>query len=150
MISSDMQLKCAAIRELLDEVVADIGATDEAAFNEKAAIINQKAAAIRTWIPERDYKRGDMAVDPMDGIPYWALHDHGTSTGHICQPSQTPTMWTHCHGTTPETARPFLAEGHNPYMAGHYCTEGDVIAKCIQDNTVHAPSVLPGAWETVK
>lgn len=150
MISSDMQLKCAAIRDILDGVVADIGATDEAAFNEKAAIINQKAAAIRTWIPERDYKRGDMTVDPMDGVPYWSLHDHGTTTGHICQPSQTPTMWTHCHGTTPETARPFLAEGHNPYMAGHYCTEGDVTSKCIQDNTVHAPSVLPGAWETVE
>lgn len=149
MISQAMTAKCAAIRDILDGVVTDIGATDEASFNAKAAAINAKAAAIRTWIPDRDYKRGDMAIDPMDGIPYWALHDHGVTTGHICQPSQSPTMWTHCHGTTPETARPFLAEGHNPYMTGHYCKEGAVVARCKQDNTVHAPSVLPGAWDII-
>lgn len=149
-ISTEMRNKGFQLRAILDDVVKDIGATDEASFNAKAAIINAKSAAIRTWIPDRDYKRGEMSIDPMDGIPYWALHDHGTSTGHICQPSTTPTMWTHCHGTTPETARPFLAEGHNPYMTGHYCTEGDVVARCKRDNVVHAPSILPDAWEIIE
>ena len=58
-------------------------------------------------------------------------------------------MWTHCHGTTPETARPFVAEGHNPYMIGHYCTEDGVAKRCNRDNVVHAPSVLPEAWDDI-
>lgn len=108
-----------------------------------AAEINNKAAAIRTWIEDGEYIRGDMTIDPEDGIPYWAIHSHGKSTGHVCQPSKNPTIWVHCHGTTPETARPFVAEGHNPYMEGHYCIENDKIYRCKQNNIVYAPSAYP-------
>lgn len=138
------------IRRFLDELIEGYALTDEATFNANAEKINTNAAAFRVWRSDADYVRGDVRIDPADGVPYWAMHNHGISTGHICQPSLTPTMWTHCHGTTPETARPFIAEGHNPYMTGHYCTEGDVVARCKQDNVVHAPSVLPTAWEVVK
>ena len=138
------------IRRLMDKIVAAIPTADEAAFSSAAATINENAAAFRTWLEDADYKRGDVTIDQTDGVPYWAMHDHGASTGNACQPSQSPTMWTHCHGTTPETARPFLAEGHNPYMIGHYCTEGETVARCKQDNTVHPPSVLPHAWDKVE
>lgn len=147
MLSEAMRKKGFQIREILDDVVSGLGAENEAGFNAAAAEINRKAAAIRTYMPDRDYRRGDMVIDPADGIPYWAMHDHGPSTGQVHRPSQSPTVWTHCHGTTPETARPFAAEGHNPYMAGHYCTENGNVKRCTQNNTVHAPSVLPGAWE---
>lgn len=147
MLSEAMRKKGFQIREILDDVVSGLGAENEAGFNAAAAEINRKAAAIRTYMPDRDYRRGDMVIDPADGIPYWAMHDHGPSTGQVHRPSQSPTVWTHCHGTTPETARPFAAEGHNPYMAGHYCTENGHVKRCTQNNTVHAPSVLPGAWE---
>lgn len=147
MLSEAMRKKGFKIREILDDVVSGLGAENEAGFNAAAAEINRKAAAIRTYMPDRDYRRGDMVIDPADGIPYWAMHDHGPSTGQVHRPSQSPTVWTHCHGTTPETARPFAAEGHNPYMAGHYCTENGNVKRCTQNNTVHAPSVLPGAWE---
>lgn len=138
------------IRRLMDEIVAAIPAADETEFNASASAINENAAAIRTWLSNGDYVRGDVRIDPSDGIPYWAMHTHGASTGLIYQPSQSPTIWTHCHGTTPETAREFIAEGHNPYMTGHYCTENGMIKRCIQDNTVYAPSVWPQAWETVE
>ena len=149
MISDEMKVKAAAIRAILDDVVREIGATDEATFNAVAATINAKAAAIRTWIPDGDYNRGDMTIDPADGVPYWAIHAHGKTSGHVCQPSLSPTMWTHCHGTTPETARPFLAESYNTYNTGHYCTEGDLAYCCNQDGIVYPPSVLPSAWEVV-
>lgn len=138
------------IRRLMDKIVAAIPATDEAEFNASASAINENAAAIRVWLSDADYLRGDIRIDPADGVPYWAMHDHGISTGLVYQPSQFPTIWTHCHGTTPETARPFLAEGHNPYMIGHYCTEDGILARCTQDNTVYPPSIWPEAWETVE
>jgi len=135
-----------AMRGMMDKIVAAIPASSEAEFNASAAAINENAAAIRVWVAGRSYNRTDIRIDPADGVPYWALHTHSSVEGAELQPSLTPTIWAHCHGTTLETARPFVAEGHNPYMAGHYCTENGAVFVCIQNNTVHAPSVLPQAW----
>lgn len=94
----------------------------------------------------REYKRGNIRRDPENLIPYWAMHDHISTKEQPLKPSTSPTIWTHCHGTTSETAREFLAEGHNPYMTGHYCKENGVIYRCNMDNIVYAPSVYPQAW----
>lgn len=149
LITEEIRQYLASVRTILDGVVKDIGATDEASFNAAAATINKKIAAIRTWIEDGEYIRGDMTIDPEDGIPYWAIHSHGKSTGHVCQPSKNHTIWAHCHGTTPETARPFVAEGYNPYMEGHYCIENDKTYRCKQNNIVYAPSAYPIAWEEI-
>lgn len=135
------------IRRMLDNLVATIPMADETEFNASAAVINDNAAAIRVWRSDIDYKRGALAIDPENGVPYWAMHEHGPSNGQVHQPSQSPTIWAHCHGTSPETARPFVAEGYNPYNKGHYCTEGEGVYRCVQDNNVFAPSVYPQAWE---
>lgn len=138
------------IRKALDNLVATISLADEASFNSAASTINENHMAFRLWRDDRDYTRGDVAIDPADNCPYWAMHSHGPTIGQVHHPSTSPTIWTHCHGTTPETARPFLAEGHNPYMDGHYCIENGAVYLCKQNNTVHAPSVLPVAWEMVE
>lgn len=135
------------IRALMDKLVAAIPTANEAEFNGSAFAINENVAAFRVWLKDADYVRGDVRIDPLDGVPYWAMHNHGISTGQVCQPSLTPTMWTHCHGTTPETARPFVAEGHNPYMTGHYCLVDGVAKRCNRDNIVHSPAEYPDAWE---
>lgn len=138
-----------AIRRALDNLIKTIPMASEAEFNAAAAAINDNVAAVRMWRDDREYKRGDIALDPADKTPYWALHEHGPSTGQVHQPSINPTIWTHCHGTSPETARPFVAEGHNPYMTGHYCTEVGAIYRSVHDNNVYAPSVYPAGWEAV-
>lgn len=143
------------MRRMMDELVSAIPAASEAEFNAAAAEINDKAAAIRVWLPgtedkTRTYERGAIRMDRADGCPYWAMHTHNSIPGQELQPSLSPTIWAHCHGTTPETARPFVAEGHNPYHTGHYCTEDGQIYRCKQNNTVHAPGVLPGAWEAAE
>ena len=147
MISESMRKQRAAIRSILDEVVSGIGAADEASFNARAAEINKKAAAIPAWREDKDYKRGAMVVDPADGVPYWAIHDQGPGIGQVHRPSQSPTMWAHCHGTTPETARDFVAESYNPYNVGHYCKSGDKVWRCVRDAVVYAPDVWPDGWE---
>lgn len=146
-ITSPQRKQLLAIRQMLDELIGEIPASNESEFNRSAADINRKTPAIRVWLPLRRYERGDIRVDPDDGCPYWAMHGHSSVEGAELQPSLSPTIWTHCHGTTPETARPFVAEGHNPYHTGHFCIEDFVVYRCKQDNTVYSPSVLPGAWE---
>ena len=139
-----------AIRRIMDNVIKAIPKSNEAEFNASAAVINENAAAFYVWKPDADYVRGDVMIDPDDRRPYWAMHNHGASVGQVHQPSLSPTIWVHCHGTSPETAQEFISEGHNPYMAGHYCVENGVVAKCVADNTIHAPSVYPAAWEIVE
>lgn len=153
-LNSADRAKMFAIRGMLDKVEAAIPKADEATFNASAAIINENAAAIRVWIvgtadKPRTYNRTDIRIDSADGTPYWAMVTHTSYPGQELQPSKTPTIWAHCHGTTPGTARPFVAEGHNPYMTGHYCTEDGVAKRCNRDNVVHAPSVLPEAWDDI-
>lgn len=147
LLSEYDKARLAAIRNVLNLMIEEIGATDEASFNQKAAEINNKAAAIPVWRADKDYKRGAMAIDPADGVPYWAIHDHGRTSGHVCQPSVTPTMWAHCHGTTPETAREFVAESYNPYNDGHYCVSKGTVWRCKVDGCVYAPVSWPDAWE---
>lgn len=138
------------IRRLLDDLIRTYKLDSETAFNSNAEIINQNSIAFRVWIPYKTYKRGDVRIDPLDKTPYWAMHDHTSIEGQELQPSLSPTIWTHCHGTSFETARSFVSEGHNPYMTGHYCIENEVVYKCLQNNIVHAPSVYPTAWEQCK
>ncbi len=135
------------IRHALDTLGRKMNLVDEAAFNASAAEINDNVYAFRVYKPDKDYARGDVTIDPADNCPYWAMHKHGPTYGQVHQPSKSPTIWTHCHGTTPETAREFVAEGHNPYMKGHYCTEYGNVKRCNCDNIVYAPSVFPDAWD---
>ncbi len=135
------------MRRIFDNLVASIPASSEVEFNSSAEAINDIASAIRVWLPYKTYNRGDIRVDKEDNCPYWSMHIHTSVEGQELQPSKSPTIWAHCHGTTLETARPFVAEAHNPYHTGHYCIENDKVYRCKQDNTVYAPSVLPSAWE---
>jgi len=147
LLSEFDKARLAAIRSMLDMMVDEIGAADEASFNAKAAEINKKAAAIPVWREDKDYKRGAMAIDPADGVPYWAIHDQGPGTGQVHRPSVSPTMWAHCHGTTPETAREFVAESYNPYNEGHYCVSKGAVWRCKVNSCVYAPDAWPDAWE---
>ena len=140
----------AAMRAIMDKVVAAIPMSSESEFNTSASVINENSAAIRVWVRLTGYKRGDLRVSPVDGVPYWAMHDHTSVEGAELEPSVSQTIWAHCHGTTPETARLFVAEGHNPYNEGHYCKENAMVYRCKQNGIVHAPSVLPSAWEAVE
>ena len=55
------------------------------------------------------------------------------------------------HGTTPETARPFVpVQGaHDMYRAGEYMTLDGVLWRCVMD-TNFGPEEYPGAWEEIK
>lgn len=55
------------------------------------------------------------------------------------------------HGTTPETARPFVpVQGaHDMYRAGEYMTLDGVLWRCVSD-TNFSPEEYPEAWEKIE
>ncbi|WP_322353988.1 hypothetical protein [Paratractidigestivibacter sp.] len=55
------------------------------------------------------------------------------------------------HGTTPETARPFVQPmgAHDMYHAGEYMTDGGKLYRCKQD-TAYSPTDYAAAWEVIE
>lgn len=119
---------------------------------DSAALAQEYAPIMRPWIAGTmeapvSYALNDLRTE--NGVPYkcTGAHTHHGEPGW--NPASGSSLWRRFHGTTPETAWEFTADGANLYMTGEYCVENGVVYRCKDDNIVHAPSVLPGSWEAV-
>ena len=59
------------------------------------------------------------------------------------------TFWRPLHGTSPETARPFVhpTGAHDMYRAGEYMIWTDGTVKRCKEDTAYSPDEYAGAWE---
>lgn len=119
---------------------------------DSAALAQEYAPIMRPWQAGTaenpvTYALNDLRTE--DGVPYkcTGAHTHHGEPGW--NPASGSSLWRRFHGTTPETAWEFTADGANPYMTGEYCVENGAVYRCKDDNIVHAPSVLLGSWEAV-
>ena len=128
------------IRAALDNLVIKIV--------DSPAEINENSAAIRIWKPGV-FVVGDVRA--YEGIPYKCVQAHNSTGDESWNPAATPALWMQYHGTTPETARAWIAPtgAHDMYKAGEYMiyTDGRTY-RCITD-TVYAPDAYAAAWEVV-
>lgn len=130
----------AAVRRALDGYVSKIA--------DSPAEINANPAAIRAWKPGV-YAAGD--VRSYAGIPYKCVQPHDSTQTPEWTPAAVPALWMQYHGTTVETARPWLAPtgAHDMYKAGEYMVWKDgTTRRCIVD-TAYSPVDAPSAWEVV-
>lgn len=140
-LTENQQKQFAAMRKALDGFVVKIV--------DSPAEINENPAAIRVWKP------GVFALNDVrqyKGIPYKCVQAHDSTDNVGWTPDTVPALWMQYHGTTPETARPWVAPAgaHDMYKAGEFMiwTDGAVY-RCVQD-TVYAPGALPSAWNIVE
>lgn len=140
MLSADERAQFFAMRKALDGLVARIV--------DSPTEINDNAAAIRVWKP------GAYALDDVrqhDGIPYKCVQTHDSTENTGWTPDTVPALWMQYHGTTPETARPWVAPtgAHDMYKAGECMiwTDGTVY-RCVEDTTF-TPWAYPAAWEVM-
>lgn len=112
------------------------------------AEINENPAAIRIWKPG-SFIAGDVRA--YANIPYKCVQAHDSTGNESWTPDATPALWMQYHGTTPETARAWIAPSgaHDMYKAGEYMifTDGNTY-RCISD-TVYSPADYAAAWEVV-
>lgn len=120
-------------------------AREQAATAESNTVIDT-APLLREWKPGA-HNTGDVVT--WEGLPVWCVQTHDSTATPDWTPTAVPALWAHYHGRDVAHALPFVAEGHNPYMIGHYCTDGGKAYRCTQDNTVHAPTAYPAAWAEV-
>ena len=139
-MSERQKAKLSAYRMAMDAAVENV--------REDVAAINRVAALVRPWTPGA-YAVGDVRV--YDGTSYRCVQAHDSSANPGWTPGATPALWMQYHGTTPETARPWVAPAgaHDMYRAGEYMiwTDGQMY-KCLQD-TNFSPAEYAQAWEVV-
>ena len=139
-MSEAQKAKLIAYRAAMDAAVENV--------REDAAAINRVAALVRPWRPGV-YAAGDVRA--YGAIPYRCVQAHDSTQNPAWTPEAEPALWMQYHGTTPETARPWVAPtgAHDMYRAGEYMIWTDGLTyRCTQD-TAFSPADQPRAWEAV-
>lgn len=129
-----------AIRKALDGLVVKIA--------DSPAEINENQAAVRVWTPGA-YSIGDVRL--YAGIPYKCVQAHDSTDTPAWTPADTPALWMQYHGTTVETARPWIAPtgAHDMYKAGEFMVwTAGAVYRCEAD-TNYSPADYPTAWAKV-
>ena len=140
LITSELENYLKKIRAALDKHVINISSDTKE--------INEYAEILRKWTPG-NYVVGDVRV--YNGIPYKCIHTHDSTGNETWNPS-VASLWMQYHGTSIETARPWVAPtmAEDIYKTGEYMiwTDG-FIYKCLS-NTNFSPTDYPSAWERIK
>ena len=110
--------------------------------------INEYAEILRKWTPG-NYIAGDVRI--YNGIPYKCIQTHDSTGNETWNPS-VASLWMQYHGTSIETARPWVAPtmAEDIYKTDEYMiwTDG-FIYKCLS-NTNFSPTDYPTAWEKIE
>ena len=96
------------------------------------------------------YAVGDIRNAEGQTWECFQTHDNGVYPDIVPGNAAWFTFWRPLHGTSPETARPFVpVQGsHDMYHAGEYMTLDGTLYRCKQD-TNFSPEDYAAAWETV-
>ena len=139
LITPELENYLKKIRTALDKHVINI--------NSDTKEINEYAEILRKWTPG-NYVVGDVRV--YDDIPYKCIQAHDSTGNETWNPS-VASLWIQYHGTSIETARPWVAPtgAHDIYLAGEYMiwTDGSTY-KCLS-NTNFSPADYASAWEKI-
>lgn len=139
-LSTEKRAEFRAFRKVADDYIPTVV--------ENTAKINENMMVIRVWKP------GTYAVDDVrmyEGIPYKCVQAHDSMANTLWTPSATPALWMQYHGTSAETARPWIAPtgAHDMYKTGEYMIWTDeAIYKCLAD-TIYSPTDYVQAWEKI-
>lgn len=117
-------------------------------IRDDAAQINDNAVLLRAWKPGA-YSADDLREHR--GIPYRCVQGHDSTDNPAWTPDATPALWMQYHGTSPETARAWLAPtgAQDQYKAGEYMIYTDnKIYKALED-TIYGPEQYASVWEEI-
>ena len=137
-LTDAQRAKFLAMRKALDGFVEKIV--------ENPVEINNNTAAIRLWKPGA-YIVGDVRM--YNEIPYKCVQAHDSTGNETWNPAETPALWMQYHGTTPETARHWIAPtgAHDMYKVSEYMIWTDGLTYRCKVDTIYSPSDYAAAWE---
>ena len=100
------------------------------------------------WAPGR-YAAGDIRNANGQTWECYQAHDNATYPDITPDNAAWYTFWRPLHGTSPETARPYVpVQGaHDMYRAGEYMIWTDGTTQHCTRDTAYGPDGDPAAWE---
>lgn len=136
--ASHAQAETAQVRGAFAEVVPLMA--------DNAQMINAAASLLTEWT-EGSYKIGDVRM--YEGIPYKCIQAHDSTGNAGWTPSATPALWMQYHGTSAESARPWIAPtgAHDIYKSGEYMIFTDNKTYKCKSDTNFSPTDYAQAWE---
>lgn len=119
---------------------------DEAKGN--ARVVNAAVPLLIPWEEGVTYSSDELCV--YDGVPYLCLQSHTSQADWV--PDAVPAIWMQYHGTTRETARPWVAPSgaHDMYLVGEYIIWTDGKMYCCAADTTYDPATQANAWVAVE
>lgn len=109
----------------------------------------QCRALAEEWTPGV-HQAGEVRT--VDGYPYKCRQAHDTEVYPDIVPDGAAwaAFWIPYHGTSPETALPFVRPtgAQDMYQAGEYMIFDGTIYRCMED-TAYSPTDYPSAWERI-
>lgn len=138
---TDMQRERArAIRAAMDSAGTALASNPDQAIASKEIY--------REWIPS-NYAIGD--VRKQNGNLYKCCQAHDSSANPDWTPETQRALWSPYHGTTPETALPFVhpTGAHDMYLAGEHMVWTDGTVQRANVDTPYSPSEYAQAWTQV-
>ena len=135
------------LRAQLDALTAQVADTP--------ALVNTIPDGIRPWKPGTMETpityTANVDIRIHGGIPYRCAQTH-THHGEIdWEPGAAPSLWVQYHGTSLESARPFIQPtgAHDMYKTGEYAVFDGGVIKRAKMNTAYNPTEYGQAWEDV-
>lgn len=100
------------------------------------------------WMPKA-YAVGDIVQ--YEDAPYRCVQPHDATGNPGWNPIDASSLWANYHATSAEYALEWAQPtgAHDVYQKDEYMQYADIVYRCKTNNTVHAPDVLPGAWERI-
>lgn len=139
-MTDEQRKKFHEIRKALDGFVTKIA--------ENPKEVNENPAALRAWTPGV-FVSGDVRA--YEGIPYKCVQAHDSTAVPDWTPPTSPALWMQYHGTSKETARPWIAPtgAHDMYLTDEYMIYTDGITYRCKADTPYSPVDYAAAWEVV-
>lgn len=137
-LTSEQKVFLRMVRKAMDAHIASI--------RDEPEKVNELAQTLREWTPGI-YQAGDVRA--RNGTPYKCTQTHDSTITKNWTPENAPALWMQYHGTTKQTARPWIAPtgAHDQYKAGEYMiwTDGKTY-RALQD-TAYGPEAYAEAWK---
>lgn len=113
--------------------------------------IIREETKIPDFDPKHDYSDWPMGAPVQDEGQVWILLQPHNASFYEGRPSTLRALWGLAHTKDPSRAKPFVEPygTSGMYMEGECVNEGGVVYRCLQDNVVYSPYVLPDVWEQV-
>ena len=102
----------------------------------------------KPWAPGA-YNVGNVR-STANGI-WYCCQDHDSTNDPSWNPDEARALWSPYHGTTPETALPFVAPtgAHDMYKSGEYMIYTDGKLYYCTEDTAYSPTDYDRAWTEV-